>query len=135
MRDEHPSSTHLHRTSGSEENVNTSLRPESGKSHEDITVLSVQQEQFVDLTVNDLQSDDYTKSDTTYLSPSDGTEQEDIFSPPLPQQNIASSSDTTRSTFTSSNEDLSIVCEPEESEMDALLRNICRRKPFPVWYF
>ena len=121
MRDEHPSSAHLHCSSGSEENVTTSLRQELGKSHEDITVLSVKQEQFVDLTVDDSQSDNYTKSDTTYLSPSDITEQEDMFSPPLLRQNVASSSDTTRSTFTSSNEDLLIVCEPEESEMDALL--------------
>ena len=81
--------------------------------------------------MDDSQSDDYTKSDTTYLSASDGTEQEDICLPPLLPRNLASSSDTTRSTFTSSNEDLSIVCEPEESEMDAFLRNICRWKTIP----
>ena len=48
---------------------------------------------------------------------------------------ITSSSDTTHSTLTSSNEDLSTFAEPHESEMEALLRNISRGKPFPRWYF
>ena len=87
---------------------------------------------IVDLTVDD---SDSGKSDTTYFSNPEGiASQEDIFFP-LPPPTFTSSSETTRSTLTSSNEDLSTVTEPHESEMEALLRNISRGKPFPRWYF
>ena len=94
------------------------------------SIIKQQNGKIVDLTVDD---SDSGKSDTTYFSNPEGTaSQEDIFFPP-PPPTFTSSSDTTRSTLTSSNEDLSTVTEPHESEMEALLRNISRGKPFPRW--
>ena len=109
-------------------------------SHTTISSFGKQAEQFVDLTVDDSLSDDNAQSDTTYFSPpasvhsSNGAEH-DVFLRPPRQTFGSSASDTTRSTLTSSNEDLSIQSHPMESEMEALLRNICRGKPFPTWYF
>ena len=79
---------------------------------------------IIDLTVDDSDSD--LKSDTTYFSPSEGVLSQDevLFTPP--PYTFTSSSDTTRSTLTSSNEDLSIKVDPQESEMEALLKNISR---------
>ena len=37
--------------------------------------------------------------------------------------------------LTSLKEDLAIKTDPLESEMEALLKNILRGKPFPTWYF
>ena len=88
---------------------------------------------IIDLTVDDSDSD--SKSDTTYFSPSEGVlSQDEVLFPP-PPYTFTSSSDTTHSTLTSSNEDLSIKVDPQESEMEALLKNISRGKPFPTWYF
>ena len=88
---------------------------------------------IIDLTIDDSDSD--LKSDTTYFSPSEGVlSQNEVLFPP-PPYTFTSSSDTTRSTLTSSNEDLSIKVDLQESEMQALLKNISRGKPFPTCYF
>ena len=95
--------------------------------------LCEKREKIIDLTVDDSDSD--SRSNTTYFSPSEGlSSQDDILFPP-PPHTFTSSSDTTHSTLTSSNKDLAIKTDPLESEMEALLKNISRGKPFPTWYF
>ena len=89
---------------------------------------------IIDLTGDDSHSD--SVSDTTYFSPTEGASGYDniSFTPPA-YTSTSSSSETTLSAFTSSNEDLSIKIHLMESEMEALLKNISRGKPFPTWYF
>ena len=92
----------------------------------------MKKEKLIDLTIDDSDSE---QSDTTYFSTAEGTlSQDDMFFPPLPRT-FTSSSDTSHSNLTSSNEDLSSISDPVESEMDTIIRNISRGKPFPRWYF